>query len=271
MVIEFEKEIEVLKPGNKPLPRAESPQRRRSRSPPAMRFCGPSRQYEHGKTPERNYKHVEASYRNESKGYEYPEHRRSVSPASGKHRSRSPAAAGPHRISSPAARQQRSRSPNVSRHKSRSPNAGRHRTRSPVSGGQQQRLWSPSGEYSKEFQRAPSTSRKRTTASKPDGEKRQQDMYRKKEEPKEEIDEGLQYPQGFVQRTYIRYCDQGMHWCKLCSIFCESIPEYVDHLLSSSHLAKCKVSTQFSLYKTFPISMHFCSFLPLCPMSLSFI
>lgn len=248
MVIEFEKEIEVLKPGNQPLPRAESPQRRRSRSPPAMRFCGPSRQYEHGKTPERNYKHVEASYRNESKGYEYPEHRRSVSPASGKHRSRSPAAAGPHRISSPAARQQRSRSPNVSRHKSRSPNAGRHRTRSPVSGGQQQRLWSPSGEYSKEFQRAPSTSRKRTTASKPDGEKRQQDMYRKKEEPKEEI-EGLQYPQGFVQRTYIRYCDQGMHWCKLCSIFCESIPEYVDHLLSSSHLAKCKYDRKTWLAK----------------------
>ncbi|XP_069990963.1 serine/arginine repetitive matrix protein 2 isoform X4 [Penaeus vannamei] len=279
MVIEVEKEIEVLKPGNQPLPRAESPQRRSSRSPAAMRFCGPSRQYEHGKTPERNYKHVEASYRNESKGYEYPEHRRSISPASGKHRSRSPAAAGPHRMSSPAPRQQRSRSPNVSRHKSRSPNvsrhksrspnlsrhksrspnvsrhksrspnAGRHRTRSPVSGSQQQRLWSPSGEYSKEFQRAPSTSRKRTTASKSDGEKRQQDVYRKKEEPKEEIDEGLQYPQGFVQRTYIRYCDQGMHWCKLCSIFCESIPEYVDHLISSSHLAKCKYDRKTWLAK----------------------
>ncbi|XP_042865637.1 uncharacterized protein LOC122249104 isoform X3 [Penaeus japonicus] len=248
MVIEVEKEVEVLKPGTQPLTRAESPQKRRSRSPSGMRYGGASRQYEHGKTPERNYKHTEAPYKSESKTYEYSEHRRSVSPAIGKHRSRSPAA-GPHRTNSPIGKRQRSGSPNVSRHKSRSPNTGRHRTRSPISSGQQQRMWSPAGEYSKEYQRAPSTSRKRTSASKPDGERRQQDVYKKKEEPREEVDEGLQYPQSFVQRTYIRYCDQGMHWCKLCSIFCESIPEYVDHLLSSSHLAKCKYDRKTWLAK----------------------
>lgn len=45
-----------------------------------------------------------------------------------------------------------------------------------------------------------------------------------------------------AQRTYIRYMDQGMHWCKMCGLFCETALEYVDHLMTDSHLGRVKVS-----------------------------
>lgn len=54
--------------------------------------------------------------------------------------------------------------------------------------------------------------------------------------------ESIHYAPHEAQRTYIRYMDQGMHWCKLCSLFCETAPEYVDHLMTESHLGRVKVS-----------------------------
>lgn len=54
------------------------------------------------------------------------------------------------------------------------------------------------------------------------------------------VDSSVQYAPHEAQRTYIRYTDQGMHWCKLCSLFCETAPEYVNHLMTESHLARVK-------------------------------
>lgn len=59
-----------------------------------------------------------------------------------------------------------------------------------------------------------------------------------------------------TQRAYIRYMDQGMHWCKLCSLFCETAPEYVDHLMTESHLGRVKVSSVF-IYFFFILSRQF--------------
>ena len=56
------------------------------------------------------------------------------------------------------------------------------------------------------------------------------------------IDSSMQYAPHEAQRTYIQYTDQGMHWCKLCSLFCETAPEYITHLMSESHMARVKVS-----------------------------
>ncbi|XP_071517648.1 uncharacterized protein [Panulirus ornatus] len=57
---------------------------------------------------------------------------------------------------------------------------------------------------------------------------------------KKEFSGTLQYAPHATQRTYIRYMDQGMHWCRLCSIFSESMPEYVDHLMTTSHMGRVK-------------------------------
>ncbi|CAL4090941.1 unnamed protein product, partial [Meganyctiphanes norvegica] len=51
------------------------------------------------------------------------------------------------------------------------------------------------------------------------------------------------------QKQYIRYTDAGMHWCKLCTHFSDSIPDYADHLMSSDHLAKVKADRKTWLGK----------------------
>lgn len=68
---------------------------------------------------------------------------------------------------------------------------------------------------------------------------------------KTEIYEQLQHAPHATQRTYIRYMDQGMHWCRLCSIFTETMPEYVAHLMTSSHMARVKVSCSLNVYLLF--------------------
>ncbi|XP_045596883.2 microtubule-associated protein futsch [Procambarus clarkii] len=60
------------------------------------------------------------------------------------------------------------------------------------------------------------------------------------ESSKEKSDESFLHALIDSQKAYIRYMDQGMHWCKLCDIFCETIPEYLSHLMTPSHLARVK-------------------------------
>lgn len=75
-------------------------------------------------------------------------------------------------------------------------------------------------------------------SKKPAGHQSSQYQASKKAEP-------VHYAPYEAQRTYIRYIDQGMHWCKLCSLFCETALEYVDHLMTESHLGRVKVSFIF--------------------------
>ncbi|KAG7169291.1 uncharacterized protein LOC121866017 [Homarus americanus] len=95
---------------------------------------------------------------------------------------------------------------------------------------------------SPESQRSLSPPKKRRVNSSTETAKKQVSLRGKghQETIKEEVDETLQYAPLTTQRTFIRYMDQGMHWCKLCSLFCETVPEYVSHLMTLSHMARVK-------------------------------
>lgn len=56
---------------------------------------------------------------------------------------------------------------------------------------------------------------------------------KEKAQPKKETDDAPGFPQ---------YIDQGMHWCSLCNVFCETLPQYVSHVLQKQHLNLLQVS-----------------------------
>ncbi|XP_076030141.1 uncharacterized protein LOC143018558 isoform X1 [Oratosquilla oratoria] len=47
----------------------------------------------------------------------------------------------------------------------------------------------------------------------------------------------------------VKYVDQGMHWCKLCGIFCNNFTGYIEHLESPSHVESSKMEKKTWLAK----------------------
>lgn len=55
----------------------------------------------------------------------------------------------------------------------------------------------------------------------------------------------VEYSPSPAMKPHIKYIDQGMHWCKICNDFLDTVQDYVDHLESPSHLTKLKVRFVF--------------------------
>ncbi|XP_076030131.1 uncharacterized protein LOC143018556 [Oratosquilla oratoria] len=47
----------------------------------------------------------------------------------------------------------------------------------------------------------------------------------------------------------VKYVDQGMHWCKLCGIFCNTITGFIEHLECPTHMENVKVEKKTWLAK----------------------
>ncbi|XP_069185536.1 uncharacterized protein [Procambarus clarkii] len=237
--------------------KTRTPQRKENWSPVPVKQIAQNKSDEPSKTIEQGHKYSKSpqwAEQKRSRSPQWAEQKRSSSPQWAEQKqSRSPQWAQQNRSRSPQwAEQKRSRSPQWAEQKrsnsprwneqtqSRSPAPKllkRYKSRSPnptLSRENKRHLTPP------ELERVQSQTKKYQVNTETGQKMASYKGKDRHESAKEEFVEAMQYAPLGSQRSYIRYMDQGMHWCKLCSLFCETVPEFVSHLMTPSHLARVK-------------------------------
>ena len=79
---------------------------------------------------------------------------------------------------------------------------------------------------------------------------KKQSAVKVKSQPKVEgeAEESSEYAPSPAMKPHVKYIDQGMHWCKLCNDFLDSVEDYIAHLESGSHLEKLQVRQSYNVF-----------------------